>query len=137
MKYSVNAQCPCGSGLKYKQCCLPYHKGKLPKNALVLMKSRYSGFVVADAKYIIKTTHKENQDYTDDFNLWEKEILQFSHNGDFQKLEILEFVDGEFEAYVTFKATIFFGSEDASFIEKSKFYKIERKWLYHSGEFLG
>jgi DNA-binding SARP family transcriptional activator len=32
-KISLNAPCPCGSGRKYKRCCLPKQKGAKPKAA--------------------------------------------------------------------------------------------------------
>lgn len=135
MKISPNNPCPCGSSKKYKKCCKILHNGVLAKNALELMKSRYSAYVVGDAKYIIKTTHKENNEYTADFDLWADSILSFSKNSEFRALEIIEFTDGEEEAFVTFKANIFQNNKDASFIEKSKFYKVDGLWLYHSGEF--
>ena len=56
MKFSPNNPCPCGSGKKYKKCCQIYHKGKIAKSALELMKSRYSAFAVGDIDYIIKTS---------------------------------------------------------------------------------
>jgi len=135
MKYSVNSLCPCGSAIKYKKCCQLFHNGKLAKTALDTMKSRYSAYAVSNLSYIIKTTHRENQDFTTDISNWKKDILEFCKNTDFQKLEILEFIDGTNEAFVTFKATIFSEGNDMSFIEKSKFFKVDGMWLYHSGEF--
>ncbi len=136
MKYSVNSPCACGSGIKYKKCCQLFHNGKVAKNALELMKTRYSAYAFSNLRYIIKTTHQENQDFTTDIKSWEKDILDFSKNGEFRDLEILEFIDGETEAFVTFCATIFINNKNASFVEKSKFYKVDSKWLYHSGIFL-
>lgn len=136
MKISVNQPCPCGSGTKYKKCCGVYHKGALPKTAEQLMRSRYCAFVISNSKYIMKTTHKENNDYSEDQQSWSKSIEEFSHNFEFRKLDVLEFIDGDYEAYVTFKAHIFCNGEDHSFTEKSKFFKEENMWLYHSGEFL-
>ena len=136
MKFSVNSLCPCGSKEKYKKCCQLFHKGKNPSNALELMKSRYSAYAVSDAIYIIKTTHQENNDFSADTKKWKDEITSFCKNTNFERLEILEFMDGTNEASVTFKAVISMQNEDATFIEKSKFYKIDGKWFYHSGEFL-
>jgi SEC-C motif-containing protein len=136
MKFSVNSPCPCGSGQKYKKCCGVFHKGALPKTAKELMASRYSAFVVSDFKYIIKTTHKENSDFTSDISNWKNSILDFCKNCEFKKLDILDFIDGEDEAYVTFKVNIFCEDKDNSFTERSKFFKENNMWLYHSGEFL-
>lgn len=136
MKISGNSFCPCGSEKKFKKCCRVFHFGEKPKNALELMKSRYSAFAACDSEYIINTTHVENPEYTKDTKTWEKSIHDFFDHSDFRKLDILEFIDGETESYVTFKATIFQGARDSSFIEKSKFLKVDNSWFYHSGEFI-
>ena len=136
MKISGNSFCPCGSQKKFKNCCRVFHFGEAPQNALELMKSRYSAFAASDSKYIINTTHRDNPDYTTDIEKWEKDIHDFFDHTDFKNLEVLDFIDGEEEAYVTFKATLFQGAIDASFTEKSKFIKANNLWLYHSGEFI-
>jgi len=136
MKISGNSFCPCGSEKKFKKCCRMFHFGDNPKNALELMKSRFSAFAACDSNYIMNTTHCNNPDYTTNRESWEKSIHDFFDHSDFKRLDILEFVDGEEEAYVTFKATIFQGAIDSSFIEKSKFLKVNNLWLYHSGEFI-
>lgn len=137
MKFSVNESCPCGSLKKYKKCCKPFHdKITFPKTALELMKSRYSAFSVANSDYIIFTTHQNNPDFTTDLKSWTNDILNFSKNTRFEKLEILEFIDGDIESFVTFKATLFQKENDISFIEKSRFLKVEGIWLYVDGKFI-
>ena len=128
MKTSKNSKCPCGSGRKYKECCLKYHKGANPKNALELMKSRYSAYAVGDANYIIKTTHENSPHYEQDRLEWIKGIKEFSKS-EFKKLEIIKFIDGENEAFVEFKAYI----DDYVMHEKSRFIK-EDKWYYMEGK---
>jgi len=128
MKISKNSKCPCGSGKKYKECCFKYHKGTNPKNALELMKSRYTAYAVGDANYIIKTTHKNSLHFEEDKLEWIKSIKEFSKSN-FKKLEILEFIDGDKEAYVKFKAYI----DDYVMEEKSFFIK-EDRWYYVRGE---
>jgi len=130
MKISVNKPCPCGSKKKYKLCCQKYHKGAQPQDALALMKSRYSAYVVGDAKYIMKTTHPDNPDYHDNKETWQEEIEAFSKQTTFKDLEIKAYEEGIEVAYVTFVAT--FGEGKLS--ERSKFMKIEGFWLYFKGE---
>lgn len=132
MKISVNAPCPCHSGKKYKKCCQAYHTGANPSNALVLMRSRYSAFALRLVDYIIASTHPDNSDYSEDIKEWKKGIEEFCDNVTFTGLEIIEFCDGENEAFVTFKAIL----GDVQFIEKSRFLKENNKWLYESGEFV-
>ena len=100
------------------------------------MKSRYSAYSLKIPQYIIKTTHKENQDYKEDISLWKKEILNFSETCIFEKLDIIEFIDDEIEAFVTFKATIKCENNDNTIIEKSRFIKELGKWYYIDGRFL-
>ena len=105
------------------------------------MRSRYCAFSLKIPQYIIKTTHKENQDYKIDTKQWENDILEFCNSCIFEKLELLEFStenisDTTLESFVTFKATLSCDNTDSSFIEKSKFLKVENMWLYHSGKFL-
>ena len=131
MKISPNSPCPCHSGEKYKKCCQPYHKGILPKTALLLMRSRYSAYALGIIEYIMTTTHPNNPDASIALSDWQTSIAEFSKTTQFIGLSILEFVDGENEAYVTFEARF-----DHGFMkEKSRFYKMNGKWLYHSGSF--
>ena len=130
MKISVNEKCPCGSKLKYKNCCQRFHKGALPQDALALMKSRYVAYVVGDAKYIIKTTHPDNPQYEEDKKAWQKGIESFSRENNFLNLKIDSFSEEKEYAYVTFKATF----SEGELYEKSKFTKIKDMWFYLSGE---
>ncbi len=137
MKFSPNDICPCGSFKKYKKCCKPFHdKITSPKTALELMKSRFSAFSLCNSEYIIFSTHQNNPDFTQDLKSWNNDILNFSKNTRFEKLEILEFIDGEVESFVTFKATLFQDKNDISFIEKSRFLKTEEIWKYVDGQFI-
>ncbi|MDD2886514.1 MAG: YchJ family metal-binding protein [Aliarcobacter sp.] len=136
MKLSPNDLCPCGSLKKYKKCCKTFHDGiSFPKTALELMKSRFSAFAVLNSKYIISTTHKENPDFTENLKSWDEDIINFSKNTRFEELEILDFIE-DIESFVTFKATLFQDNRDVSFIEKSRFLKVDGKWQYVDGQFI-
>lgn len=137
MKLNVNSLCPCGSLKKYKKCCKIFHDNiKNPSNALELMKSRFSAFAFCKSDYIIKTTHQKNCDFSLDTLSWRDDIEQFCKNTIFEKLEILDFIDSDFESFVTFKATLSQNKKDVSFIEKSRFLRENNIWLYVDGEFL-
>lgn len=137
MKFSANDNCPCGSLIKYKKCCKSFHENiKTPINALELMKSRYCAYAIEKSEYIILTTHQNNRDFNTDTKVWNNDILDFSRNTKFEKLEILEFIDGQTESFVTFKANITQNKQDVSFIEKSRFVKENGKWQYIDGEFI-
>ena len=137
MKFSANDNCPCGSLIKYKKCCKPFHENiKTPINALELMKSRYCAYAIEKSEYIILTTHQNNRDFNTDTKVWNNDILDFSKNTKFEKLEILEFIDGQTESFVTFKANITQNKQDVSFVEKSRFVKENGKWQYIDGQFI-
>ena len=54
----MEAECECGSGLSYADCCGLFHSGAAPApTALALMRSRYSAFAVGDAGYLLQTWH--------------------------------------------------------------------------------
>lgn len=130
-KISPNQPCPCGSQNKYKKCCARYHKGALPATALLLMKSRYVAYTIGNTEYIIKTTHETNADYMSDITLWKKSIDDFAQYTDFFGLKIIDFSEGEREAFVTFKAKLSSGE----LYERSRFLKVGNMWLYESATF--
>lgn len=51
------ADCPCGSGTPYAQCCAPYHGGAAAPTAAALMRSRYAAFVLGNADYLRASWH--------------------------------------------------------------------------------
>ena len=59
--HSANAQCPCESGQAYAQCCGPWHaglaEGLFASTPEVLMRSRYSAYVLGLLDYLIATWH--------------------------------------------------------------------------------
>lgn len=126
--------CPCGTGNAYNVCCKPFHQGKLPDNALKLMRSRYSAYALDLPAYIISTTHPANPQYCPDIDDWTQQISTFSSQTEFKGLEILDFQDLGMLATVTFVAYLNQNNNDVSFAEKSMFEKIGGKWLYLNGK---
>ncbi|KQQ95997.1 zinc-binding protein [Leifsonia sp. Leaf325] len=55
---STDSRCPCLSGESYGSCCGRFHSGDaLAPTAVQLMRSRYSGYVVGDVAYLLRTWH--------------------------------------------------------------------------------
>lgn len=129
----MQEQCPCKSGKPYAECCQQYHQGKLPENALQLMRSRYSAYALSLADYIMDTTHPSSSTFKKDKAKWKEDILKFSKSTNFQDLTILEFTDGPRVAFVKFVAHLNQSNCTASFTEHSRFLKVDGKWLYESG----
>jgi len=122
--------CPCHSGKTYKECCQPYHKGALPENALLLMRSRYAAYALGLPEYIISTTHRDNPAYEANAARWRQAILSFSKGTRFLGLTIHSFTDGSEEAFVIFTAHLEQNGLDATFTEKSRFLKEGKQWYY-------
>ena len=130
---SVSSFCPCGSKILYKDCCKPLHLGKLPKNALELMRSRYSAYALCLSDYIILTTHPENPQFCTDRSTWRQKISEFCVNTKFEKLEVLDFQEKDNRATVLFVAHLTQNEKDISFKERSLFEKLDDRWLYKNG----
>lgn len=118
--------CPCCSGKKYSECCKVFHEGALPQTALELMRSRYSAYALENPEYIIETTHPDSPSFEKNHEGWKQAILEFCRQSNFEKLEILD----SGEDWVHFKAYLGHGVLD----ERSKFEKVDGKWLYLNGE---
>ena len=133
MKYLEHLPCPCSSGKDYADCCHPFHQGKQPPTALLLMRARYAAYALCFPTYIIQTTHPANPNYQSDKTRWEQEISHFCHATQFNKLEIIDSHEEGTRATVTFIAYLSQNDRDVSFREKSDFEKMDGKWLYRSG----
>ena len=126
--------CPCGSGKPYLDCCRVYHEGKEAENSLVLMRSRYSAYALNNAEYIIRTTHPRHPAVSQNLAVWKQEILQFSLNTEFERLEIVDSLEQNDKATVVFIAHLKQNGEDVSFTERSFFAKVGGRWLYVNGD---
>lgn len=126
--------CPCCSGKSYDKCCKRFHEGAMPENALQLMRSRYSAYVLNLPDYIVASTHPESPQYSENKFSWKRSISQFSRNSSFEKLEILDFKENKTVATVTFTAYLSQETRDATFTERSYFEKIGNQWLYRDGQ---
>ena len=62
---------------------------------------------------------------------------QFCDATTFVSLSVLDTTDGADGSFVTFTASLTQAGKDAGFTERSKFYKVDGRWLYHSGEMQG
>ncbi|MBI3236148.1 MAG: hypothetical protein HYZ48_00320 [Chlamydiales bacterium] len=125
-----NKKCPCGSEKSYSNCCEPLHKGAPAKNALALMRSRYSAYALSLPDYILLTTHPQSPFFSKKISDWLKEIEDFSLNTSFEGLEILDFENQEATATVTFRVHLIQDKTEISFTEKSLFKKEKDRWLY-------
>lgn len=118
--------CICGLDKEYDKCCGAIIKAlRVVSSPEELMRSRYSAYVNADARYLLLSCVKENQ-YEEDIEL----IEDFSSQVDWLKLDVLK-VDRntvEFKAYYRDKEQI------QVLHEKSNFVLEDGVWKYKDGD---
>lgn len=122
--------CLCGTKKEFKECCKPLiYREKVPKNALELMKSRYSAYVVADGAYLVYSTIKENR-YENDIAL----IEEFSNSVRWLKLDILDTNESqvEFKAYYRDEEEIKVLHERSNFVYENGLLKYKDGELYNT-----
>lgn len=67
----MSLPCPCQSALPYNCCCARWHSGDLylqAPNAELLMRSRYSAFVLDKLDYLLATWHPDTRPSSLDAN---------------------------------------------------------------------
>jgi SEC-C motif domain protein len=128
--------CPCSSGLRYSQCCAPYHRGKAePPDAEALMRSRYSAFALREVAYLWKTLHPEHPYRARPEADMLRELRTSAQSRQFPALVVLDRrpPDAQGVAQVLFFAKVFERGKDRSFVERSDFRHDGTGWRYHSG----
>lgn len=129
LKITPADPCSCGSGLAYKSCCQPLHKGGKAPSPEALMRSRYVAYALNLSDYIMKTTHPDGEHFQSDKAAWKRDIEAFCKNTTFARLQILSAADDK----VMFRASLFAAGRDVSFTEISTFRQHNGHWKYFSG----
>ncbi|MGW4726508.1 YchJ family protein [Streptomyces sp. NPDC004291] len=122
--------CPCGLGAAYGTCCARFHTGAggTAPTAELLMRSRYSAFVVRDESYLLRTWAPETRPAEVDFDPG----LRWTG------LEIEDTTEGTaFHQHgtVTFTARYTHGGAPGALRERSRFARHEGAWVYVDGDF--
>ena len=133
VKLSLNKPCPCHSGKKAKSCCAPILGGAPAAHPEALMRSRYTAYAIGSIAHIMATTHPSSPHHQLETAQWSAEILAFSSAMDFEGLIIYEAGEQEDRGWVHFSARLSERGEDRSFGERSTFFRVDGRWLYHSG----
>ena len=126
--------CYCGSGREFESCCQRFIKGiAKPLTAKVLMRSRYSAYVLVVVEYILRTTHPSTRKFHN-----AESIENWAKSSVWQKLEIISTKDGnpnDKEGIVEFKAYFLdVNRQPQVHHERSKFVRELGKWFFVSGE---
>lgn len=156
MPSNLIKDCPCGHKdplthkvYFYTACCQKLHsQNKTAKNALELMRSRYSAYCLGLASYIIDTTDPTSPLHNDNRDEWLLEIEYFCKSNQFLGLKILSTqLKHEKRQTVEFEAKIIQFAKDpfsaapaqstSLMHENSLFLKKDGLWYYHSPLSLG
>ncbi|MET9433812.1 YchJ family protein [Streptomyces sp. NPDC006551] len=125
-----DSPCPCGLAASYGECCGRFHAGTAAApTAELLMRSRYSAFVVRDEPYLLRTWAPATRPGEVDFD------PSMRWTG----LEIRDTTDGSAfhqAGTVTFVARYTHGGAPGSLHERSRFARHEGAWVYVDGDFI-
>ncbi|MET9727419.1 YchJ family protein [Streptomyces zaomyceticus] len=126
---TAESPCPCGLDAPYGACCGRFHTGTggTAPTAALLMRSRYSAFVVHDEAYLLRTWAPETRPGEVDFDPG----LRWTG------LEIEETTEGTAfhqRGTVTFTARHVHDGEPGAMRERSRFARHEGAWVYVDGD---
>ena len=121
--------CPCDTGKAYAACCGRWHAGDAAPDALTLMRSRYSAYVLGDEDYLLASWHPDTRPAPG--------TLELNDGTRWLQLKILGHGEETPErAWVEFSAAFKQGGASAQRLhEHSLFLKQNGRWFYHSGRF--
>jgi SEC-C motif domain protein len=123
------AQCPCGTGLPYAACCDRWHSGPLhlqAPNAEMLMRSRYSAYVLGLHTYVQDTWHASTR---------QAELQPFDAAVQWLGLQVRRFeMQGTDHAVVEFVARNKLAGRATRLHETSRFVRENGRWFYVDAE---
>lgn len=96
------------------------------------MRSRYTAYAVGEVDHVLRTTHPDGPHHG---RYGQREAIEaFCRETSFDGLRVVSSREDGDTGEVAFVATLRRGGSDASFGERSRFYRVSGRWLYHSGE---
>lgn len=128
-------RCPCHSGRRYKRCCEPWHKGRPAPTPEALMRSRFSAYAMGLTDYILDTTDPDGPMWQADAVAWRAQVEDFSQGSRFRDLRILATDGGHDDSdqgMVHFRCRLIVRNEEATLEERSRFRRVDGRWLYHA-----
>ena len=127
MSKTEQKPCPCGNH-SYADCCQPYLEGMaFPPDAVSLMRSRYTAYVLENEEYLRSTWAEENRP--------SGTIIEKKQTTKWIGLKILRHQEHEDRATVEFIARYKVNGRMQKLHEISRFVKEDSLWFYHDGTF--
>ncbi len=120
--------CPCGSGEALTSCCGPLlHGARIARTAEALMRSRYTANVRGAKAYLLMTWHPDSrpqQLHLDPAMRWLGLKIRHTEQGQ----------PGDLRGTVEFVARYKIGGRAHRLHERSRFQKVDQRWVYVDGE---
>lgn len=116
-------RCPCGTGLTYGECCARRHRGEAAPTAELLMRSRYTAFVLGDTDYLLASWHPSTRPAQ----------LELDERMQWRRLDVLDTVAGgpfDSTGEVEFAAHYRLEGERGVQRERSRFVRDAGRWVY-------
>lgn len=123
----VSDDCPCGSGVQYEECCAPLHRGGTAGTALALMRSRYSAFALGLEQYLLDSWHASTRPPS----------IDLDGDTEWRRLQIVDTTHGgpsDDAGSVEYRASFRSGGKPGLLEERSRFIRVEGRWLYVDGD---
>lgn len=114
--------------MQLEVCCGRFHEGVAPPTAVELMRARYAAYVVGDVEFLLRTWDPSTR----------PESLDLDAAQEWKGLQIVETKAGTMfdqEGTVTFAATFRAGPVTRQLQERSRFHRVDGKWVYVDAEF--
>lgn len=126
---SIPIKCPCDSEKEYEKCCALVHNNpKHASSAEMLMRARYSAFVLQKIDFIYNTFHPSTRRFQN-----KKDIANWAQESKWMQLEIIHATRNTVE----FKAHYLDLSGNVQIhYEKSTFKEVQQVWYYVDGKIL-
>ncbi len=122
--------CWCGSSAPAASCCQPILAGQAAPTAEALMRSRYSAYAIGDADYVLASWHPDTRPVE----------VDLSDGLTWRKLQIVDTVAGgpdDAEGVVEFRAAYREPDGTVGLLhERSRFARIDGRWVYVDGDTL-
>lgn len=121
--------CFCGNQLTFELCCQPIIDGKVEaKNAEILMRSRFTAYVLKNYLYILQTYASAQR-----AKLTVNQLADSVQDTQWLSLQVLAHQTQENTAQVEFKAFYQLDNDYYVMHELSNFVFEDQKWLYSNG----
>jgi SEC-C motif domain protein len=123
--------CPCGRPADVERCCGPFIAGAPPPTAEDLMRARYTAYVRGDVDFIVATHRAPPGEEVD-----RDAVLRWSREAEWLGLEVVAVEGGgpdDETGMVEFVARWRAAGRDHRHHERSKFGKVDGRWMYLDG----